>query len=114
MLAEVYSYVRSPYRDLFVYDNVVQVCHFALCHEILLNRTNQYECLPNISPPSEKVHEGSRWMCHFEERISGSPAGDDNPSEQPEIPGKKGLEHPKSGGTDPDTPEMRSIVTPSL
>jgi E3 ubiquitin-protein ligase Topors len=24
-LAEVYSYVRSPYRDLFVYDTVVQV-----------------------------------------------------------------------------------------
>jgi len=24
-LAEVYSYVRSPYKDLFVYDTVVQV-----------------------------------------------------------------------------------------
>jgi len=28
VLSEVYSYVRSPYRDLFVYDSVVQVCHF--------------------------------------------------------------------------------------
>ncbi|KAJ7328791.1 hypothetical protein DFH08DRAFT_709297 [Mycena albidolilacea] len=25
---EVYSYVRSPYKDLFVYDSVVQVCLF--------------------------------------------------------------------------------------
>lgn len=24
--SEVYCYVRSPYRDLFVYDKVVQVC----------------------------------------------------------------------------------------
>lgn len=30
VLAEVYSYVRSPYRNLFVYDSVVQVCHFVL------------------------------------------------------------------------------------
>jgi hypothetical protein len=26
---EVYSYVRSPYKDLFVYDSVVQVCLFS-------------------------------------------------------------------------------------
>ena len=26
--SEVYSYVRSPYKDLFVYDTVVQVCFF--------------------------------------------------------------------------------------
>lgn len=25
MMIEVYSYLRSPYRDLFVYDSVVQV-----------------------------------------------------------------------------------------
>ena len=24
--SEVYSYVRSPYKDLFVYDSVVQAC----------------------------------------------------------------------------------------
>ncbi|KAF8811319.1 hypothetical protein BYT27DRAFT_7090135 [Phlegmacium glaucopus] len=34
---EVYSYVRSPYKDLFVYDTVVQVClswNFLTCYQL--------------------------------------------------------------------------------
>ncbi|KAJ3576318.1 hypothetical protein NP233_g498 [Leucocoprinus birnbaumii] len=41
---EVYSYVRSPYRDLFVYDSVVQ-----------------YERPPNVSPPPQTRRQRTRW-----------------------------------------------------
>ncbi|KAF5346848.1 hypothetical protein D9756_010626 [Leucocoprinus leucothites] len=44
VLPEVYSYVRSPYRDLFVYDSVVQ-----------------YERPPNVSPPPQARRQRTRW-----------------------------------------------------
>ncbi|KAL0948551.1 hypothetical protein HGRIS_011111 [Hohenbuehelia grisea] len=40
---EVYSYVRSPYKDLFVYDSVVQ-----------------YDVPPDVAPPPERTR-GRRW-----------------------------------------------------
>lgn len=29
--AEIYAFVRSPYKDLFVYDTVVEVREFVFC-----------------------------------------------------------------------------------
>ncbi|KAJ7242354.1 hypothetical protein B0H12DRAFT_849431 [Mycena haematopus] len=48
---EIYSYVRSPYKDLFVYDSVVQ-----------------YEVIPEVFPPVEEPRR--RWR-----EASRSPAG---------------------------------------
>ncbi|KAJ6510821.1 hypothetical protein C8R45DRAFT_965289 [Mycena sanguinolenta] len=50
---EIYSYVRSPYKDLFVYDSVVQ-----------------YEITPDVLPPAEEPRR--RWR---EASRSRSPAG---------------------------------------
>ncbi|KAF8198181.1 hypothetical protein K438DRAFT_1717825 [Mycena galopus ATCC 62051] len=50
---EIYSYVRSPYKDLFVYDSVVQ-----------------YEVTPEVPPPAEEPRR--RWR---EASRSRSPAG---------------------------------------
>jgi hypothetical protein len=37
LATEVYSYVRSPFRDLFVYDTVAQVCpNCASCSAIFI------------------------------------------------------------------------------
>ncbi|KAK7037888.1 E3 ubiquitin-protein ligase Topors [Favolaschia claudopus] len=58
---EVYSYVRSPYKDLFVYDSVVQ-----------------YEVTPDVPPPREEPRR--RWR---EASRSRSPAAQRTEDTQP-------------------------------
>ena len=92
-------------------------CAILSRHEYSLISTNQYEHPPNISLPPEQTCEGSRRMprrlrrlCHLEGRTLGLLA-----SGRPEISETTDLgRHQQSGGINTETPDTRSIVTPSL
>lgn len=62
---EIYSYVRSPYKDLFVYDSVVQVSEpvWTPNHsdDLTYNRLNQYDTPPELEEtPDEGSHSHRR------------------------------------------------------
>ncbi|KAF8196966.1 hypothetical protein BJ912DRAFT_1079987 [Pholiota molesta] len=63
---EVYCYVRSPYKDLFVYDSVVQ-----------------YEAPPGVSPPpNEQRHQGPR-ASSSRDQLAPSRSGQEQISSRP-------------------------------
>ena len=58
---EIYSYLRSPYRDLNTYDQTAQVCVCAfLCRWWVNTPVIQYDTPPEISLPRE-IERGRRW-----------------------------------------------------